>query len=79
MRQTLLIPLLVLAGCKISTFPVSKPGTSREERQRDIEQCEERARGFLRGRPGTGRDKEQIHNRVVIDCLRGRGYIMSGE
>ena len=79
MSRLALIALLALAGCKTSNFPVSKPGVSKEQSDRDIAQCEDRARSFLRSRAATIRDQGQAYNRLVIDCLRDRGYTMSGE
>lgn len=77
MRLALVV--LLLAGCARHNFPVSKPGASKEQADRDIAQCEDRARQFLRNRPATMRDQGQAYNRLVIDCLRDRGYSMSGE
>ncbi len=79
MSRFVLIAVLALTGCKSGNFAVSKPGTSKEQADRDIKQCEDRARGFVRNRPATGRDHAQTYNRLVIDCLRDRGYEMSGE
>ncbi|MEA3193909.1 MAG: hypothetical protein QOD26_2242 [Betaproteobacteria bacterium] len=79
MTRLALIALLALAGCKTANFPVSKPGTSKEQSDRDIAQCEDRARNFMRGRAASLRDQGQAYNRLVIDCLRDRGYSMSGE
>jgi hypothetical protein len=52
---------------------------SKAQSDRDIQQCEDRARSFTRGRAATGRDQVQVYNRLVLDCLRDRGYSMSGE
>jgi hypothetical protein len=79
MRRVALVALLVLSGCKSGNFPVSKPGVSKEQGDRDIQQCEDRARNLLRNRPATMRDQGQAYNRLVIDCLRDRGYAVSGE
>ena len=79
MKCLALVALLVLSGCKSSNFPVSKPGVSKEQADRDTQQCEDRARNFLRNRPATMRDQAQAYNRLVVDCLRDRGYTMSGE
>lgn len=79
MTRLALIALFALAGCKAANFPVSKPGVSKEQADRDIALCEDRARAFLRGRAASGRDQGQAYNRLVIDCLRDRGYRMSGE
>ena len=78
-RLALLIGVLALSGCKTGNFPVSKPGVSKEQSDRDVEQCEDRARGFVRNRPATARDHQRTYDRLVIDCLRDRGYEMSGE
>jgi|RhiMethySRZTD1v2_1073278.scaffolds.fasta_scaffold66729_5 hypothetical protein len=79
MIRVALIALLTLGGCKSGNFPVTKPGVSKAQSDRDIQQCEDRARTFTRGRTATGRDQVQAYNRLVIDCLRDRGYSMSGE
>jgi hypothetical protein len=80
MRLGLLALLvLLLAGCARNNFAVSKPGVSKEQSDRDIAQCEDRARSFLRSRAASIRDQGQAYNRLVIDCLRDRGYSMSGE
>jgi hypothetical protein len=63
----------------VGNFPVTKPGVSKAQSDRDIQQCEDRARSFTRGRAATGRDQVQVYNRLVLDCLRDRGYSMSGE
>lgn len=79
MTRIALIALVALGGCKSGNFEVSKPGVSKAQSDRDIQQCEDRARSFTRGRTATGRDQVQAYNRLVIDCLRDRGYSMSGE
>jgi hypothetical protein len=79
MSRFVLIAVLALCGCKTSNFPVSKPGVSKEQSDRDVQQCEDRSRAFLRGRVASGRDQVQAYNRLVIDCLRDRGYTTSGE
>lgn len=79
MTRIALIALVALGGCKSGNFPVTKPGVSKAQSDRDIQQCEDRARSFTRGRTATGRDQVQAYNRLVIDCLRDRGYSMSGE
>ncbi len=33
----------------------------------------------MRSRAASIRDQGQAYNRLVIDCLRDRGYSMSGE
>lgn len=78
-RLALLIVVLALCGCKTRNFPVSKPGVSKEQSDRDVQQCEDRAHAFLRSRTANIRDQGQAYNRLVIDCLRERGYTMSGE
>ena len=70
---------LLLGGCARQNFVVSKPGVSKEQSDRDIAQCEDRARNFMRSRAASIRDQGQAYNRLVIDCLRDRGYSMSGE
>ena len=77
MRRAALLALL-LSGCQSENFGMSKPGASREESQQDIRRCEEKARGFVRNRPATARDHKQVYDRLVIDCLRERGYAASG-
>ena len=77
MRLALLA--LLLAGCARHNYPVSKPGVSKEQADRDVAQCEDRARDFLRNRPATKRDQGKVNDRLVIDCLRDRGYTASGE
>jgi hypothetical protein len=79
MSRLALVALLALGGCKSGNFEVSKPGVSKAQSDRDIQQCEDRARTYLRGRTASGRDQVQAYNRLVIDCLRDRGYAMSGE
>jgi hypothetical protein len=79
MTRLALVALLALGGCKSGNFPVTKPGVSKAQSDRDIQQCEDRARSFTRGRAATGRDQVQVYNRLVVDCLRDRGYSMSGE
>jgi hypothetical protein len=64
---------------QIRQFPGDEAGVSKAQSDRDIQQCEDRARTFTRGRTATGRDQVQAYNRLVIDCLRDRGYSMSGE
>ena len=78
-RLALLIAVLALSGCKTSNFPVSKPGVSKEQSDRDVQQCEDRAREFVRNRPATALDHKRTYDRLVIDCLRDRGYTMTGE
>jgi hypothetical protein len=49
--------LLLLGACKATQWPVSKPGASSEQTQKDINDCENRARGFMKGRAASGRDQ----------------------
>ena len=79
MIRLVLVGFLALAGCKVTSWPVSKPGASKEQTQRDIDACEDRARAFLKGRVASARDQSQAYNRLVIDCLRGRGYSVAGD
>ena len=80
MKATLLLAaLLAVGGCKATSWPVSKPGASKEQTQRDIDACEDRARAFLKGRVASARDQGQAYNRLVYDCLRGRGYTVAGD
>ena len=76
---TLFAAMLSLAGCKATEWPVSKPGASKEQTQRDIEDCENRARAFMKGRVASGRDQGQAYNRLVFSCLRDRGYSVAGD
>jgi hypothetical protein len=76
---TLFAALLALGGCKATSWPVSKPGASKEQTQRDIDGCEDRARTFMKGRVASARDQGQAYNRLVFDCLRGRGYSVAGD
>jgi len=71
--------LLVLGACKATEWPVSKPGVSKEQTQRDIDDCENRARTFMKGRVASGRDQGQAYNRLVFSCLRDRGYSVAGD
>ena len=70
---------LALSGCKTTEWPVSKPGASKEQTQRDIDDCTARAQSFLRGRTASGRDQQQAYNRLVFSCLRDRGYSVAGD
>jgi hypothetical protein len=76
---TLCGALLLLGACKATQWPVSKPGTSSEQTRNDINDCENRARGFMKGRAASGRDQGQAYNRLVISCLRDRGYSVAGD
>jgi len=76
--SALFAAMLALAGCK-TEWPVSKPGASKEQAQKDIDDCENRARLFMRGRVATGRDQVQAYNRLVFSCLRDRGYSVAGD
>lgn len=78
-RIMLLAALAALAGCKATSWPVSKAGTSKEQTQRDIDDCENRARGFMKGRAASARDQGQAYNRLVFSCLRDRGYSVAGD
>ncbi|HXU43417.1 MAG TPA: hypothetical protein VN675_13895 [Burkholderiales bacterium] len=77
--STLFAAMLALAGCKATEWPVSKPGASKEQAQKDIDDCENRARVFMRGRVASGRDQGQAYNRLVFSCLRDRGYSVAGD
>ena len=77
--STVFAAMLALAGCKATEWPVSKPGASKEQTQRDIDDCTARAQSFLRGRTASGRDQGQAYNRLVFSCLRDRGYSVAEE
>ena len=55
------------------------PGASKEQAQKDIDDCENRARVFMRGRVASDRDQGQAYNRLVFSCLRDRGYSVAGD
>ena len=80
MIRLALIAALLAGGCgSRGNFPVHKPGVSKEEADRDIKDCEARAHSFIRNRAAHIRDQAQAYNRLVLDCMRDRGYSMSGE
>jgi predicted small lipoprotein YifL len=80
MSRFVLLAVLALSGCgSRGNFPVYKPGVSKEQADLDIKDCEARAHSFIRNRAAHIRDQAQAYNRLVLDCMRDRGYSMSGE
>ncbi|HEX9397356.1 MAG TPA: hypothetical protein VF943_11540 [Burkholderiales bacterium] len=73
MRGLLLV--LLLAGCSSPRELVHEKGVSPEQFQKDKRECTASAdRAAAMDPLRTPREKSQVRNRVMLDCLRGRGY-----
>ena len=70
-----LLVVVLLAGCTPQRELVHAKGVSQEQFQRDDRECRARADKAAGADPlRTSREKGQIQNRVMLDCLRARGY-----
>jgi hypothetical protein len=72
-RSTLLIVLLVLAGCGSSGGTWTKAGATEEEQKRDTLDCLGQARTMVAGRDGPRPVVDQDRYRA---CMAKRGYTM---
>ena len=77
--RALLLAAMLIAGCAEApgrsawTVEWEKPGATKADFDRDNGICTERAEEARRRMIG-GRDAVRAHNRVLIDCMRSRGW-----
>lgn len=67
----------LLAAC---TNPValSKPGVTQKEYARDKQVCEDQADRAAQQQLRGAQEKTQVYNRVLLSCMRARGYELQG-
>lgn len=53
---------------------MTKPGVSQAQMDRDKRQCETQAQRASEAQLRQAKEKIQVHNRVLVSCMRGRGY-----
>ena len=53
---------------------MSKPGVSKAWRDADLADCNERAQRASNNQYVRAPDRAQTHNRVLINCMRAKGY-----
>ena len=62
------------AGCARNELIVTKPGVSPEQMDRDTRQCETNAQRAADAQVRSATDRTRAYNRILVLCLRGRGY-----
>jgi len=72
-RAAVLLALLSLGGCK-APIKMTKPGVTPAQAERDQKRCEARADEAAKSQPRSPKESAQIHQRVMLACLRGMGY-----
>ena len=62
----------LVAACSQATW--TRPDTTRAQFDRDAEACKAQANSASSGQLVRPADRSKIHNRVLISCMRERGY-----
>jgi hypothetical protein len=64
---------LFLTACGGTTVPMTKPGASKADWERDKKACEAQAARAAKAQMGAN-TANQAHNRVLLSCMHDRGW-----
>jgi hypothetical protein len=77
-RGAAVLLAFVLAACRAPSLTMVKPGATTAEFERDKQICTDQADRAYRTQVSS-RDAKMAHNRVLLSCMRDRGWEQSAD